>query len=170
LGGGDEIGLACAQPGQEPHGNVGLVADDRVPALSELTGLREARHPRAVMPAQVGGDEPAVGGLGHAGHATFGPPLIGGEITVALGQDAVGDEQLSQVLAPVGHHQGVEAVMAERDLSGGEGTDARAGVLPAEPRQPAPRDLHGGQGIDEGHEHRIDLSGSVVEEPVETSP
>ena len=34
---------------------------------------------------------------------SFGPALIGGEVAVALGQEAVGDEQLPQVLASVGH-------------------------------------------------------------------
>ena len=84
LGAADEIAVALAQPGQEPHRDVGLRTDDRVPALGEFTGLSEASQPWAVMPAQVGGDEPAVGRIFDGREETFGPALIGGEVAVAL--------------------------------------------------------------------------------------
>ena len=82
----------------------------------------------------------------------------------------MGNEQLSQMLAAVGYGKGVEAVVAERGFSGGDGTDAFAGCLSAEPGQSASRRLHSGEGVDERHELRIDPAGSVVEEPVQARP
>ena len=96
------------------HRDVGLRPHHRVATLGQIAGIGEGREPRAVMPTQIGGDEPALGGLFDGGQAALGPALVGSEVAVTLGQHAVGDEKSAQVLAPVGHGQGVETVMAER--------------------------------------------------------
>ena len=120
-----------------------------------------------MVPAQVGGDELAILGVRDAADPRVGPALIRGEVAVAFGQDAMGHQQLAQVLAPVGHVERVESVVADRHRSGGKGPDALGGAVAAEPRQPAPRHLHGAERVDERHELGSDAAGPVVEEPLE---
>ena len=74
----------------DPHGGVA--------ALGEMAGFGEAGEPRTLVPAQVGGDESTLSRLLDAAQTALGPALIGREVTVARRQDAMGDEQFSQVL------------------------------------------------------------------------
>ena len=59
--------------------------------------------------------------------------------------------------------------MAERHRCGGDGPDTLDGCCVAEPRQTASWDLHGGERVDERNQGWVDVSGTVVEEPVETN-
>jgi hypothetical protein len=150
LGGVVEAVPVLAQPGQEA-GDVcepvaGAVGRERTDRLS----LRAAAEAVQDAPGRVGAQQSAVVGVIERRGDRRDRAFEAGEVRVALGQRAGGDEQRAQVDQRCGLRRDVERLVRERELAAREPAQDVAGRAPGQPGVDAARLLGGEECVADG--------------------
>ena len=120
LGAAGQVALAGGQEGQEGDG--GVQADLGVPGgcARRPGGFGSLAGPAQDAPTRIGAQQPALALVSDAFQAVGSPGLEAHEGVVAPGQHAVGDEQVAQVVGALARVVGIEGLVGEGELAGGD--------------------------------------------------